>query len=293
MSSSWWNDRNAVATKSNRKAKWWDGIGSPCSNVALVKLTPALASELWKRNVKNRRFRQSLANFYHIEMKAGRWVCNGETIVFDSQGRLIQGQHRIYAVMMSGVTIMVYMVFDVDPAAFMTMDSGAKRSAADQLEVVGHKNATMLAGAATIIHRYMEGNMTSSNSLPNTLCIDVIEKCPGLDESVKFVASHRTKLYKASVAAAVHYLAKQIDADLADEFFTKFFSGVGLCDGDPELTLSKKLAAMSTGARRRVTKSFVEFHCFAIAWNAKRAGRELSMIRIPSVFDAETIAKLT
>ena len=290
MSSSWWNDRTG---KQGGKSKWWEALGSPCSNVVLVRLTPDLAQELWKRNVKNRRFRQALASFYSIEMKAGRWVCNGETIVFDSQGRLIQGQHRIYAVMMSGVTIMVYMVFDVDPAAFMTMDSGSKRSAADQLEVVGHKNATMLAGAATIIHRYNEGNMTSSNHLPNTLCIDVIEKCPGLDESVKFVSSHRPKFCKGSVASAVHYLAKKIDPELADEFFTKLFSGVGLCDGDPELTLSKKLSAMNIGASRRVTKSFVEFHCFAIAWNAKRDGRELSMIRIPSVFDSNTIAKLT
>jgi hypothetical protein len=272
--------------------KWWSNLGQTCQNVLLVKLTPELAEQLWNRNRVNRKFKERIAARYAKEMKEGRWVLNGETIIFNTNGDCVQGQHRIAAVMKSRVTVWVYMVFDVDPAAFMTMDSGAKRSAADQLGVMNYANPITLAGAAALYHKYASASMCYRNDLPNTLCLDVVSRCPGLSDSVAFVIKHRAwGKARPSVLAVAHYLANEIDPDLCDEFFSKLFSGSGVFEGDPELTLTRRLELMQKKATRNSTLPPDELYCFAVAWNAKRDGRKISLIRVPADMSSESFPK--
>lgn len=269
--------------------KWWSNLGHTCQNVLLVKLTPELAEQLWNRNRVNRKFKERIATRYAKEMKEGRWKLNGETIIFDTEGRCVQGQHRLYAVMKSQSTIWVYMVFDVDPAAFMTMDSGARRSAADQLGIMGHVNTTNLASAAALLHRYQTHRVCSNDILPNTLCIDVVERCPGIVDSVQATNKLHIRKAKPSVVAVTHYVTNQISPIESTEFIGKFESGVGLAEGDPELTLIRKLEGLRGSAiKRNNTLPFVELYCFVVAWNARREGKQLAMIRFPKEFNSDS-----
>lgn len=288
----WWQERltvpNGKPLTNGAAKKWWQAMGEPCSNVLLVKLTKELAEQLWDRNEHNRRFREHLAAKYAVEMEEGRWLCNGETIVFDTHGRLIQGQHRVKGVIISGVTIYTYMVFDVDPAAFITMDSGAKRSAADQLGIVGQKHTTALASAATLLYRYDTGGLTHSTQIPNTLCLDYIDKCPSLADSVDLICTSGCRKAKPSVMAAAHYLTSKISPKESESFWDKFITGVDMKEGDPELVLIRKLESLNAGGSKKILKSYVELYCFAVAWNARRDRKRISMIRLPNYFDSST-----
>lgn len=73
-------------------------------------------------------------------MKTGRWVLNGETICFDSNGVLRDGHHRLLAIIESGVTIEVLVVRGVDPAAWYTYDQGKSRSGGDIFQIAGVTN---------------------------------------------------------------------------------------------------------------------------------------------------------
>lgn len=73
------------------------------------KITPAKAKEYLKRNVNNPRGKNSLnrriVKTYAEDMINGRWELNGECLVFDEDGYLKDGQHRLAAILLSGKTI--------------------------------------------------------------------------------------------------------------------------------------------------------------------------------------------
>jgi len=83
--------------------------------MSVEKISPEIAAEYLKVNVKNyRKLQRSVIKRYAEDMKAGRWELNGEPIVFDNNGMLKNGQHRLAAIIMSGVTVEIAVVRGVD-----------------------------------------------------------------------------------------------------------------------------------------------------------------------------------
>lgn len=61
-------------------------------------ITPELAADLLSRNMKNRPVSQQRVRKYMAAMVAGKWLLNGEAIKISIDGRLIDGQHRLKAI---------------------------------------------------------------------------------------------------------------------------------------------------------------------------------------------------
>lgn len=111
--------------------------------VSIETITPALAADWLKSNAEyNRKERPRWVHELAASIKDGRWVINGESIVFDEDGFLIDGQHRLSAVVESGIPIRSVVVRDVSRDSFKTIDSGHRRTGADRLSFIGVPNAT-------------------------------------------------------------------------------------------------------------------------------------------------------
>ena len=93
---------------------------------------------------KNRPVHQSQVNKYVQDMKAGMWGRNHQGIAFDQDGILMDGQHRLWAVVESGVTVMMPVTWGLNREAQLTIDSGLKRTTADVAAIAGFENATPL-----------------------------------------------------------------------------------------------------------------------------------------------------
>lgn len=114
----------------------------------VMKIDPIKAQQfLDSANYENRRLRgwwvQSLAN----AMRRGEWILTHQGISFDTTGRLIDGQHRLAAIVEYGKPIEMAVSKGVDPDAFKVVDSGIKRTISDQTHL--HKKtaeACRLAG---------------------------------------------------------------------------------------------------------------------------------------------------
>ena len=87
-------------------------------------ITPEKASGYLKKNKNNRAVSAPLVSRMAREMREGLWAENGETIVFNGDGRLLDGQHRLMAVVESGETIRSLVVTRVPATAFQTIDTG-------------------------------------------------------------------------------------------------------------------------------------------------------------------------
>lgn len=83
---------------------------------------------------KQRNRRKDTVTAYAEDMAAGRWKENGETIKFDSEGRLIDGQHRLAAVVRANTPIQFFVVRGLDNSVMDTIDYGVKRSIENALQ---------------------------------------------------------------------------------------------------------------------------------------------------------------
>ena len=117
--------------------------------VFLVTITKALATEwLTARNAVNRYKRPSVISQYTRDMAAKRWLLTGETISFDWNGQLINGQHRLQAVVESGQPMQALVVVGLDPAVRTVVDTQSRRSVRDAFSHAG-KNQ-MLGEGGTV-----------------------------------------------------------------------------------------------------------------------------------------------
>lgn len=113
----------------------------------IVDLTPALASALLARNPDNRGVRSRVAEMQR-DMESGRWQMNGEPIIVSVCGQMNDGQHRCEAVVKSGATIRVLMVFGVERETRYSVDTGVARTPGDFLQMRGIAQANNVAAAA-------------------------------------------------------------------------------------------------------------------------------------------------
>ena len=113
-----------------------------------IKITPEVAARYLKRNVDNyRKLSKRKVQMYAEEMKAGKWQLNGEAIVFDSTGRLKNGQHRLEAILMSGCTIEMAVIEGVDDDVTI-YDVGMTRSLVNIAQASGCDDITKTEAAA-------------------------------------------------------------------------------------------------------------------------------------------------
>lgn len=115
------------------------------------KITPEIARQFLAKNLSNRPLRKtSTVAVFAAAMKRGEWVLNGDAIRFSSDGILLDGQHRLEAVVKSGATIYSLVVYGLPPSTFDTIDRGRPRTTGDMLAIRGEKNYTALASVARL-----------------------------------------------------------------------------------------------------------------------------------------------
>jgi hypothetical protein len=121
--------------------------------IKIETITPAKAAELLEANTCNRTIRMAKVAEYANEMAAGRWAESGQGIIMLDDGSLGDGQHRLLAVIKSGVTITIPVVYDVSLDAMGAIDVGAKRSIADYMHLHhGVKNSNLACAAGKAIY---------------------------------------------------------------------------------------------------------------------------------------------
>ena len=115
-------------------------------------LTPKMALAFLCVNLINRKLQDmSIAKIVR-DIKAGRWLFNGDTICIDVNGNMIDGQHRCIACALSGIPVEVIIIYDVPENAIDTIDRGIKRKLSNDIEMsnngLGEKYASSRAAIA-------------------------------------------------------------------------------------------------------------------------------------------------
>ena len=128
-----------------------------------VTVTPEQASQLYKRNVKNNRQLKRKKETYARDMRNGLWlVGTGETIKFNTNGELCDGQNRLMAAILAGVPVTFDIKTMVPDDAFKVIDSGVQRNDGDALTFAGVPNATASAALSKMAQVLKNGGNNST-----------------------------------------------------------------------------------------------------------------------------------
>ena len=110
---------------------------APAIRFAVEAVGPQEAANFLASSTGNRPVRKKTVNQMSIDMLEGRWLLTHQGIAIAPSGRLLDGQHRMLAVVKAGVPIPMTVARDVSPEAFAVMDgagiSAGKRSLKDVL----------------------------------------------------------------------------------------------------------------------------------------------------------------
>lgn len=97
-------------------------------DVYYVEITPELAKKWFQRNYFNRNLRKDVVREYARCMKKGLWGESDSCITLSKHGMLLNGQHRLAAVITSGVTINSWVRFNAKIQDHLHYDHGHKRT---------------------------------------------------------------------------------------------------------------------------------------------------------------------
>jgi hypothetical protein len=103
----------------------------PYTNGFLLNVTPETAQQWLKHNDYNRPLNQRLVEKYARQMRAGKWRRTHQGIAFDSRGMILDGQHRLMAIVRSGQVIPMLIFLNENLTVHESIDGGKTRSLLD------------------------------------------------------------------------------------------------------------------------------------------------------------------
>jgi len=220
-------------------------------NAVKMTVTPDRAFEWLERaNNRNRAVSQAVVQRYARDMKAGNWRLSHQGIAFDVNGILLDGQHRLWAVVEANVPVEMFVWTNVPADTRQIIDGGRGRTLVDRLQFVdgcGQVNKDSVA-----VLRVLLGG---TRSLPMT----ADEATAGLQEhgqAIAFAMANLPHMEPQGIATsevrAIVARAWYCASDLGrlERFCRVLRTSVAVDDGDKTVILLRNFLTKHLGRHR-------------------------------------------
>jgi hypothetical protein len=263
-------------------------------------ITPARAAELLAANTTNRPLSRATVRAFAEAMRRGEWLVTHQGIAFDVNGVLVDGQHRLAAIIDADRPVELTMFTEVGEGTFDVLDIGKRRTAADVLAIEGEKNSILLAAMVRIVWLYQ--NRADLNwsggaaAVSNHQVVQTLEAHPKLRDFLgvgEHIAS-ATGMIKSGAGAASYLVEQATKRTDLTGWYDGIIDGAGLGKGDPRLQFRRVMFNMTRKQagqpmRRRDTREHVAL--YLKAFNAWHTGETLPHLRFSSREAMPRIAK--
>lgn len=216
---------------------------------------------------RNRSINKSLVNAYASDMARGRWGLSHQGIAFDEDNRLIDGQHRLWAVVKAGIPVIMTVTTGVPAStnggfSMPTMDivdRGKNRSIGQQLHIAhGIASANQVAAAVRNIAFVYTNDSNVRLSISQTL--ELLEMHRISIQTVFQITTHiRQRVGPVLGPIAVYH---GTHPDKAKQFAAQYLLKEDLRKGSPVSALLRWIEANPGGGREHTMKKLkVVSHC--------------------------------
>lgn len=253
-----------------------DGFGSKT-----VLLDPPTAQVWLDSQVRNRGVKKNNVDFLSRQIEEGRFVFNGEPAIFDADGHMINGQHRCLAVLETGKTVPILVVWGLPPESQDTMDQGTVRGFDGALSMDGVQYARRVASAARLIYNFEQTGVVNGNgigrvSIPELR--EVVERHPNISEAGRVSRQLAGNIrYPGAVSGALYTLFSEVSEEDAEAFFDRLRSGADLPEDDPIFAL-RRVVINEMGKQYHID-NYILSALTIKAWNKWRRGEKVQNLR--------------
>jgi hypothetical protein len=248
----------------------------------LVKVTPDLAFEWLTKNCSiNRRLRPTHVSYLASEMTQKRWrPDHPDAILFDKDGELTQGQHRMSAVVESGEEVWMRVETGTEPSLYQYLDSGLIRTLDDRVKLMG--NAAENRIVVSLVNFFRKKHSPTRSKINKTSPEEAHDIYEQHKKAMDYIASSYRPIRGISkvqvMAAAVEYF--EIDAAKCREFMDTLFSvtGEGECQ---QARVLRDYVLRHLGTNRMLGKSSDKMDLYrntVSAMKAHAAGRTIARV---------------
>ena len=243
----------------------------------VIEVTPRMCETWLDKNINNRPLNQRHVNLLTRTMLQGDWDLNGESLKFDVDGNILDGQHRMWACIESDTPFKTMVIYNLERITFDTIDTGRNRNAPDVLSMNGEVNTVLLSGVLKHVGRYYSGQMLSTGKITNKEIESLLDTHPKTREIVAKLSrgAYRVPWCAPTLIGTCWYLAQQKSTAQAESFFHGLIFGANLEPKSPILTLRNKfISAQTTKGQKLLSPEKLEM--IVIAWNAFRKDKTLN-----------------
>ncbi len=196
----------------------------------LMTITPDLARKWLSTKLENRTISLGDVTALAEAMRRGVFFTTNNCIAFDEDGHLSDGEHRLRACVLSGCTIVQWVMWGMTKRERDSIDKNRPRSLAQQQAMDGKPNAGRCLSYVRLCAQILSGQHVM---LKDAGLADEWERMfqPGIDWVVEFLAG-TASLRMAGIAGALAF-AHKADPRAIEDFTKKIRDGEGIVKGDP------------------------------------------------------------
>lgn len=242
---------------------------------SVITVTPETAKKMLYKNAVNRPLKEMTVDIYTRQMMAGLWrEETGEAIKLATDGSLLDGQHRLYAVVNANVVLKFLLVEGLDKEIFKVLDTGTKRTAGDALYTAGYSNAVRLAAAIRKYYMLKIHQTHHSKAPSNSEIVDIYVQRQKFWNSVDDMAEQwyrKQRLLNTSELVGFYAYFYDINEDMAFEFMEKLATGDNLTSDNPISLLRNKLILSKSAPKMRLNANTRAAFIIKV-WNHFRNG---------------------
>jgi hypothetical protein len=256
---------------------------------SIETVTPLDAQVYLQKSTLNRKISKTLLGSLTQSIINDRFVLNGQPIIFDEEGFLIDGQHRLTACLLSDKPIEIAVVRGINKSAFNVIDCGKKRSLGDVLSIAGYKNTHELASLLRYLDGYYNYGQMDLEAFRKQYQDSLHEKI--LDLAKQFKAAipcsklaTSSRIVPRTPLAFCLYVCSKIDPNDARDFYiNKIKEGQELKQNTPEYVMRRKFESIKTINNSNIRTRIPHGTYIATllkAWNYHRNGRRIKSIKL-------------
>lgn len=280
-------------------------------DVRVETITPEIAKAYLAKNVNNRKPSDKTVSMYAREMKFNKWQLTHQGLALDENGDLLDGQHRLLAVIEAGMPIQMVVSRNVPRSTFMFVDNGRRRQAHQLLPGdVTHRSSVASAARYLLVIEGNAGVGSKTNTIADSVywtnaptheILECVERWPELEQAAQIASQIYSSAHitKAPNTAVIAQIMRTSHLDRLDEWAKGLEYGAGLQIGDPRLALRDKFLRFSSSRDHSMSKT-AAYALIVKAWNhfvlnkplkVARMGRDEATQRVEGFQVPKTLAK--
>ena len=245
---------------------------------------------------------------YATDMIDGFWYFTGSPVLFDADGELVDGQHRLTSILESGEPQTMVVIYGVTKEAIAAVDSGRRRTHADLLKMRGVGNHVLVAAIMGRWWNWMHGNYGQRSvarianaryvsSIPSSMqkeaAAELCEKAYGITFEAAAKAGHRCSELSPGISSSIYalmwILLSGVGKDIREKFFHEYMVQPDSTEADYAINALRNRLYRS--AKTEKLTPVQQLDMLIRTYNDWVEGKKLATVAVPRIIRHDILAK--